>query len=481
MAYGYIQTADNVARQLKELNRDYTGRKTWGKLYGAIDIQRQDAIADLTYDYEEQLAKAYSTAYGEKSLIANSALGSGFKDRAESDIDLALQEAFASYKRNYISSADTVNANALKLTGEIDKALTDEAQNYVDYEASAYSYLQYLYNQAVPPIDAKYEANSELATLFKDDPNWSKFVVTEKDAEGVETKRLMTEQELRARNYDLDDKGQGTLNRVGVDFYDQMLNGLSQEGNEYGFHAWLSKENPELYNWSVSGDAYNVTDAGTKMGSFKKMMGLQSTDDEYKFIERFGGLSPDEIKANVNSFTSGLKDIVNTGERDDTYKIMEIYGNALDSLTSYIDKLNLTDEQSEPLTKAIEKMKIAIDHVDVRNTSHNEAWAVTVESLEDAIDEVKVEFNSGRYGNAVLSAMNGAVDVVLTFVIGAFEQIARVIFPNTMQSVYNLPGSNSYKETVSDYKEDNRKAIAALEEDYLDILTLLASYASPAK
>lgn len=481
MAYGYIQTASNVARQLKELNRDYRARKTWENLYGTIDIQRQDALSDLEYDYEGQVAKAYSAAYNEKSRIANSALGTGFKEQAENNIDVALQEAFASYKRNYLNSAENINSSALEMTTALDETLNQEAQNYVDYEASTYSYLQYLYNQAVPPLDADYEANNELATMFNDDPNWSKFVVTEKDAEGVETKRLMTEQELRARNYDLDEKGQGTLNKTGVDFYDQMLNGLSQEGSDYGFHAWLSKENPELYEWSVSGDDYNFTEAGTKMGSFKKMMGLQSTDDEYKFIERFGGIAQDEVKAKVESFVSELEGFENLGEMKDSKEAIKVYSNALSNLTDYVHKLNLTDEQSAPITEAITKMQNYISNIDLHNTSNSTLIADVAEVIEDTWEDAVSEFEQGRLVPAVGYTLMVPINAILVF----GNNILETLFPKTDKAIHNLAsklGHGDYFQTqggrAQARKDENATAISNLEKMYLDIMTLLASYAN---
>lgn len=470
MAYGYIQTASNVAKQLKELNRDYKARKTWENLYGTIDIQRQDALSDLAYDYEGQVAKAYSAAYNEKSQIANSALGTGFKEQAENNIDVALQEAFASYKRNYLNSAENINASALEMTTMLDETLNQEAQNYVDYEASAYSYLQYLYNQAIPPLDADYEANDELAAMFNDDPNWSKFVVTEKDAEGVETKRLMTEQELRARNYDLDEKGQGTLNKIGVDFYDQMLNGLSQQGSEYGFHAWLSKENPELYEWSMSGDSYNFTEAGTKMGTFKKMMGLKSTDDEYKFIERFGGVSQDEVKEKVESFVSDLEEIENTGKAVDTEKAMKVYHNALTNLIDYVNKLNLSDEQSKPILDAIDSMQARIESIDLAEDWEFKPYAEVKDAIEDTWENAKAEFASGNYVAGALQTVMVPINAIVSYGLSIIDGIGRTLFPKTAEAIDRVTPKQSNKDVISE-----------LQQQYIDIMALLASYANAAQ
>ena len=41
---GSIFTKESVAKQLKELNRDYEGRLTWASMLGNVDLARQQAI-----------------------------------------------------------------------------------------------------------------------------------------------------------------------------------------------------------------------------------------------------------------------------------------------------------------------------------------------------------------------------------------------------------------------------------------------------
>lgn len=477
MAYGYIQTASNVARQLKELNRDYYGRKTFGNLYSGIELEKQQALSDLSYDYDTQIAKAYTAAFQEKSQIANSALGSGFKTQAQVDIDAALQEAFSNYKRNYLNSAATIESSAAEATSQVDELLMQEAQNYVDYEASTYQYLQQLYDRAFPGVDSDVEADANLAKMFTEDANWSKYIVKEKDAEGIESSRLMTEQELRARNYDLDAQGQGTLNKTGVDFYAQMLNQLSQEGGKYSFHDWLAKENPELYDWSQSGDMYNYTEAGTKIGTFKKMMGLKSTDDEYKFIERFGGMTEQDVKDNVQSFTSDISNIVNSGKSGDTKNALEAYGKSLTNLTDYVNKLTIPDSEKEVIVSAINKINEAISNADVKNTSDSYAWAEMAEEVKDSQQDVLAEYERGNYTGVASVALSGAIESLFTFGYGVVMDIGHAIFPKMTEAVKNLKGSDPYIDRAKGRVTSNKELVNNIEAQYLDLITLLSSYA----
>lgn len=368
MANGYIQTAKNVSTQLKDLNRDYYGRKRWQGLYDTVYYQKEQAMNNLESDYNAQVAEAYKTAYANKASVANSMLGSGFKSQAEADIDIALQEAFNTYKQNYLNSASQIESSADTAIAGIDKALNEEAQNYVDYQNSAYSYLQYLYNQAYPGLDADYEADENLLKMFAENPEWSKYIVKENVGTENETSRLMTEQELYARNYDIDEHGEGTLNQYGVNFYDQMLNQLSTENSNYSFHSWLSKENPELYEWSISPDEYNFTEAGTKMGSFKKMMGLKSTDEQYEYIERNLGLTEQEAKTVIADALNNLAEISNDG---DIYATSERYNEAIDSITELIDELPIDDKTKASINQYTSGVKDAItegkEHVDPAN------------------------------------------------------------------------------------------------------------------
>lgn len=477
MAYGYIQTASNVARQLKELNRDYQGRRTWDKLYANIDLQKREALSDLTYDYDTQIAKAYSTAFANKTAIANSALGSGYKQQAEKDIDLALQEAFASYKQNFNSAASAVETSANTAIANLDNALLQESQNYKNYQDSTYSYLQYLYDRAFPGVDADYEADENLTNMFNTDLNWSKFIVKEKEGTDEETSRLMTKQELLARNYELDEQGQGTITKAGVDFYDQMLNGLSQEGSNYGFHAWLAETNPELYEWSQAGNPYDYNDAGTNMGTFKKMVGLESTDDQYKFIERFGGFTEEEITSQVQSFVSDIADVVNSGEHKDTKTLLSSYSSALDNLVNYVDKLNLGDDEKSEISNAITNLQNIIANADVKDTSDFQAWSEVVEQVKEDWAGVEREWNSGNVAAAGMELGTLGLNAILSFGTGLITGLGHFLFPKTTKALKDATGRNTYRDRATERVTSNKELVSNIEQQYLDLMTLLASYA----
>ena len=127
MPYGYLQTGNNVAKQLKELNRDYEGRKIWSKMYSNIDSASKSSINAIERDYASDITKAYESAYKNKMLLQSSNLGEGFK--SEGIADLALSEAYESYRQNYLDKVSTVNQNADQARAKIDEVLLSESRN----------------------------------------------------------------------------------------------------------------------------------------------------------------------------------------------------------------------------------------------------------------------------------------------------------------------------------------------------------------
>lgn len=369
MPYGYLQTKNNVAKQLKELNRDYYGRKTWSQLYGSVDMAEQSYISSLTQDYAKDVSDAYASSFRQMGAINNSSLGQGFKEDAIADLDLALSEAYDSYRRNYLSNVSTVQQNSEEARLQIDNTLLQEAENYSNLQNSIYPYLQQLYDRSQGLND--YELDLNLQKRFNEDPSWSKYLVDVKDEEdNVVSKRLMTEQELYERNFDMDANGSGMINKSGIDFYDQMLNQLSQEHEGYGYYEWLSKENPELYDWALSKNNYNYTESGTNLGTFKTLMGIQSTDDEYKFIERFGGLKQDEVDAMFNKFTSKIEDLQS--------KIST-------------DHANLKDDVIEPVRELTKEVRTVANELGIQDEVES-ALGMSWEEFENILTEQSVNY-----------------------------------------------------------------------------------------
>ena len=74
MSYGFITNAEDAKNALKELNRNYEGRKVWSDLYSSVNLAEQQALSSLKSDYSSDITQAYVNAHKNKAVIANSDL-----------------------------------------------------------------------------------------------------------------------------------------------------------------------------------------------------------------------------------------------------------------------------------------------------------------------------------------------------------------------------------------------------------------------
>ena len=327
-----ILTEREAQKQLQSSNRDYYGRKTWEQQYGNIDVTKQKAESGLTYDYAKELGQAYSSAMQSKQAILGDKYSTLNKPQAIQSIDQALQEAYDAYLQNYQKGISNIEKSASEATSQITKNLETEAANTKLMQESAYKYLQYLYQ------------NYSDSPMFQEEL-WKRYLTTENDIT-----RLKTWEELSPELYD----AEGNLNIKGADFYDQMMNQISQgtygDTSKYGqitdYYSWLRSENPDLYDWAKSYNPYDYSMyydpttgefVNSKEGSFKTMVGLTSSDQTYSFIERYGGMSEKDI---TNMFSKYQSKINKAMSNDDHYKAR-----------SSINEMQLVSEELKDMAK----------------------------------------------------------------------------------------------------------------------------------
>lgn len=314
MPYGPVYTSESLKQQLKNANRDYYGRKTWQDLYGNISLAEQQSLSTLKQDYTSAIGEAYTSSLKNEQNILSSNLAEGYKTEALVANENALEEAFMAYKQNYLSNVAEIESNTGKANQQVTSALETEA-NYTKLMAEApYQYLQYMY---------KNYGDTELFNeqLWKRYLNETPILNEKGEQQYDEQGNLLYDRSLKSWeeivNLGARDKktgewiglfdASGNLTIKGQDFYDQMMNQMSYEGRNESFWSWLNKENEELYNWSQSYNPYDYTEQGSNIGSFRTMLGLTSTDEQYQFIERFGGMSEKEIDNMFNKFTNKIE------------------------------------------------------------------------------------------------------------------------------------------------------------------------------
>lgn len=322
--YGLITDVDTTKQQLKEYNRDYYNRRTWGGLETDLALSAQAANAALQKDYGAAMLQAYNASQAnQRSINASGVVGSQ-RQALLMQNQTALEEAYNTYMNNFQQGQQEIAKNYSEGVEQIDTALTQEAQNIIDYKKKHEDYLQYLYYQ--------YQMGNN--TLF-DNIQWSKFLTKETDEQGNVLNRLKTLEELYKPTFieHEDEQGnkykewtglvddEGNLTQAGVDFFDQLSNIGSTDTtllgdsatfgnflantdteflmNEYGYTKSeaekIAQENADLLKWSQTYNPYNYTMQGTNKGTFRTMVGMMSTDDAYSFAERWGGLSSEQI------------------------------------------------------------------------------------------------------------------------------------------------------------------------------------------
>ena len=366
--YGMIYDTSDIKSHLAEFNRDYYGRKTWEGLYGSIEYAKQKQIGQLGQDYSSAMAEAYASAYRANQGIAASNLGEGYKVAAMEETDLALEEAYNSYRQNYLSGLAEIETAAAQQTQNVTDALTKQSEYIRDYANTPYQYLQYVFEQ--------YAEGDKSENIFYNEDLWKRYTKEVKDEQG----NLTGERELKSWeeivNYGAhesitDEFGntkkewtglydeQGNLTIKGADFFDQMFNQLADEGRGISFGQWLAENNQELYDWSQSYNPYDYTDAGSNAGSFKTMVGLTSTDEKYTFMERFGGLTKSEVDNMYSGFTNKLTELndkITKSSGRDSKEITEEFTSLTAEIENLTEQLGITEDIESELGMSLEDL-----------------------------------------------------------------------------------------------------------------------------
>ena len=387
--YGMIYDTSSIKQQLKEANRDYMGRKTWENLYAGIDIAEKQQINVLKQDYAKAMSDAYATAYKNKAAVGASNIGQGYKAEAINDIDAALQEAYDTYRRNYLQGESEIQAASAEATKNVDEALTEQAEYTKKFADAPYEYLKYLFD--------KYNEGKPEDNIFLTDDLWKRYTYEEKDENGNLTgERLLKSWEDIASygSYDeyTDEFGNlqkewtglyddaGNLTIKGADFYDQMMNDLAQKGG-YSFGEWLANYDEDLYNWSQSYNPYDYNADQRNVGSFRTMVGLTSTDETYSFIERFGGMSKKELDSMYSKFSDKAAELNQRVSNDNGRGgkgILEEYKGLSKDIADLTDRLGIKDSIEQEMGMSFDELGDYLYNLTENALSNGDIWWQTL-------------------------------------------------------------------------------------------------------
>ena len=342
--YGTVFTVNNAKRQMLEQNRDVQGNLSWKNMFAYNDLNAARAQELSKVDYASSVNQAYTAYLQNQNLINNSGIVGSGRQLFNNENAAALQSAYDTFMQRRQADIDAITSGHARIAQGIDDELAYQAQNVVDYQNSHFDYLQYLYDTYRHGDNDPFE-----------DEMWRRYIIT--DEYGDE--RLMTKEELsmpKANELDdgtleweslFDDKGNLTFR--GVDFFDQMQNQFANEQNRgiTSFGRYLAENNPELYEWSKTYNPYNYTEAGTNQGTFKTMVGMTSTDADYAFAERMGGLSSGQIKELYSDFANLTSSFDELDASKDASKIVKQMKETTDELFGMLQQLGIDDDLRE--------------------------------------------------------------------------------------------------------------------------------------
>lgn len=374
--YGMIYDTSDIKKQLVNANRDYTGRKTWENLYSSVDLAKRQQLGELEQDYAKAISDAYAASYQSDVAIASSNLGQGYKQLALDETEIALQQAYDSYRQNYLQGVGEIEEASAEAKTNINAALTEQAEFTKQFANAPYEYLQYVFD--------KYAEGDDADNIFLTDEMWKRYTYTDETGEtllkswediaayGAYEEHADAFGNLQKEWTGLYDES-GNLTIKGADFYDQMINQLAYEGSDLSFGKWLAETNEELYNWSQSYNPYDYTEAGTNVGSFKTLVGLTSTDEEYSFIERFGGISRNELDVMYSKFTDKANESVDTSGKNSKNTLSQ-YVSLTNELKTLTDNLGITESLENEMGMSFDDLAKYIFDLQSGTKSNKDMW-----------------------------------------------------------------------------------------------------------
>lgn len=336
MAKGFITDIDTAKRRLLENSYNRYGQQTFKSAYSNIMDNYNYMSSQLQNVYSGQTSDAYNTYLSNLGAISSSGVVGGGLTNALRNEQSALEQAYNTYRSNYLQDESKLQESVNESISAIDKELEDYAIIQDKLTQAHYGMLEELWNRygenyGIPPVREYYSSEEEYnkakeqydkVNLFGN-RNWEKYLTKDLDTGDM---RLKTWDELTTATWDtiVDKEGNvikqynslydenGELTDAGIDFFEQMENDALLS-DLYKFSDYLKETDEELYDYWTKEDAYNWTPVGGQ-GTFKELYGIDPTDYVYSFAERMGGFTDNQLTALFNeqqNFVSEVKRLWN--------------------------------------------------------------------------------------------------------------------------------------------------------------------------
>lgn len=476
-----IFDTNTIKSQLNEANRDYMGRKTWENLYGSIDLAKQAQTSQLESDYASAISSAYASAYRNEADVLASNLGTGYKLDMISDIDKSLQEAYDSYRNNYLQGVSEIESNASEATANVTSALEQQTEYTKQFASKPYEYLQWLFD--------KYSEAEDKDNIFVNDKLWSRYTTVDPETNERQLKSWEDIANVGASEEYVDNLGmtqkewsgmfddQGNLTVKGAEFYDQMLNDFANRDPSLSFGNWLYNTDEELYNWAKSYDPYNYTEARTNLGSFQTMVGLTSKDQEYSFIERFGGLTENEMNNMYSEFTADINKLDKAKKGDDKAVIKSI-SNMTSQIEQLTERLGIKDDIEKQMNMTFSDLSERLANNVNKAKSKGEIWSNSITAgLSGAIMGGGMGASAAKVGTklAANAAAKGALSAPLA---GATAASSTIPVVGWIAAAIVAAASATYSgiSKANEIKQTNKELKQKAKDEYTTLVANLVAY-----
>lgn len=379
-----IFTAESVKPQLMEANKDYLGRNTWNQMFSEVALDTGLAKSSLNNQYGNAINEAYIASLANKNAIQSSNLGQGYKKMALNENERALDDAFESYKINYLNSKNEIDATEADAVNQINSAIDSQATNVAAYANAAFDYLPWLYKQD--------------ESLFNDNVALQRFLDYNVDEAGKKSVKGL--KDIRSMMFNED----GSLNELGID-YMNMVQGLGATGNlpagtSFTDFMMQDKANKQLLEWLNSADPYSA--GKSNMDTFNEIVG--SHGNAYQLTKQsFDDSQWSNVKSDYESTHETLLSEYEAGHKSekDAVSFMNKQSEATNKLISLAEQLGVIDDEAvkvalDKAKKGLSTYSDAVVNPGKGNNRKNREWATSnaLADYEELYDAVMKAYDS---------------------------------------------------------------------------------------
>ena len=481
---GIYTTKSDAAKWIRENSKTLQGANTFDTLQQNQWLSANASKSAYQQQYEEDVSKAYISAMANRSAILSSGLGTGAKQAMLSDTDIALEDAYNAAVSKLAQNKASVDEQLYKAYSETESEINKEAANYLKAQDYVFDYLSYLdtYMQGL---------SEEQYNKFINDPMWSRYYTSKKVGPGEQDVEyvLKSRKELSEPMYDpetgdwvsvygTDDNGNIVLTDYGRDFFDKVLNyqftGLTDEyGNKVDVNTYadyLAEKDINLYNWLNEENPYSYSPSSvygnnTRMGMFKQMSGLKSTDNTYTYAEQFRNSSKKEKQELLDQYINsklGTSNTIKTRYESNSikYELNRLFGNDLSvELYDYSTLSDMLDAYNE-----YSKLS-GVDLGDLNNIRND------FKNIELELSKVNEARGKNNFSNVARSAlinsyrwlMNASVDIQDTLNPGMGYSLGKInLIDINKQIEEGADADKLYEELLKKYSKLQKDVITKI-------------------